>query len=305
MACFRLFPRSGRLNAPGITPSDRLNLEHRYNVAYNVSTHNTTTPPCTVRISQEGFLRSTRTIFSRLTIRAKLLIAFVGLSVLPVVCVSFYGIYINVRTTENIAFENLTHDVTTTRGRASNFLINVEGDIRLLLNSTGLKAYLRTAGLARGTARDPHLRQLSEEFLAFARTRGIYYQIRLIDNDREEALRIESDDILDSVSHFSIVPPATLRRSGQIYYFLLTDNLRSGDIVFSPVVDTKEYPEGVDVALVEGAVCNDEHLTMIRRVRARTRMSSGRSISRCTRRDTSRSCGATSRPKAASRRSPA
>ena len=28
------------------------------------------------------------------------------------------------------------------------------------------------------------------------------------------------------------------------------------EIVFSPVVDVKEYPENVDVCLIEGAVCN-------------------------------------------------
>jgi NAD-reducing hydrogenase small subunit len=43
------------------------------------------------------------------------------------------------------------------------------------------------------------------------------------------------------------------------------------DVVFSPLVDVKEYPEGVDVALVEGAVCNEEHVEMAHRVRARTR----------------------------------
>ena len=36
------------------------------------------------------------------------------------------------------------------------------------------------------------------------------------------------------------------------------------EIVFSPVIDTKVYPEGVDVALVEGAVCNEEHLQLVR-----------------------------------------
>jgi NAD-reducing hydrogenase small subunit len=44
------------------------------------------------------------------------------------------------------------------------------------------------------------------------------------------------------------------------------------DIVFTPLADVKEYPEGVDVALAEGAVANEEHLAFIRRVRQRTRI---------------------------------
>lgn len=184
----------------------------------------------------KGFrsLRNLRNIFPRLTIRAKLLIAFVGLSVIPVLCVSLYGIYVNVRTTENIAFENLSHDVTTTRGRASNFLANVEGDIRLLLNSTSIEGYVRTAERGEGRVRNARLRQIAAELLAFAKTKGIYYQIRIINGDREEALRIESNDILDSPPHFSIVPLSELRRTGQTYYFLLTENLQRGEIVFSP-----------------------------------------------------------------------
>ncbi len=41
-------------------------------------------------------------------------------------------------------------------------------------------------------------------------------------------------------------------------------------LVYSPIADVKDYPEGVDVALVEGAVANDEHLHLIRRIRRRT-----------------------------------
>lgn len=44
------------------------------------------------------------------------------------------------------------------------------------------------------------------------------------------------------------------------------------DVVFTPIADVKRYPEGVDVALVEGAVANAEHLETIRNVRARTRV---------------------------------
>lgn len=42
-------------------------------------------------------------------------------------------------------------------------------------------------------------------------------------------------------------------------------------LVYSPIADVKEYPDGVDVALIEGAVANDEHLHLLRRIRQRTR----------------------------------
>jgi NAD-reducing hydrogenase small subunit len=42
------------------------------------------------------------------------------------------------------------------------------------------------------------------------------------------------------------------------------------DIVYSPLVDTKEYPTDVDVCLVEGAVSSEDDLHKIRLVRERT-----------------------------------
>ncbi len=43
------------------------------------------------------------------------------------------------------------------------------------------------------------------------------------------------------------------------------------DLVYSPVIDVKEYPENVDVCLVEGAVCNEDNLEILHKIRARTR----------------------------------
>src|SRR5215472_8683276 len=44
------------------------------------------------------------------------------------------------------------------------------------------------------------------------------------------------------------------------------------DLVYSPVMDVKEYPENVDLCLVEGAVCNEDNLEILRRIRSQTRM---------------------------------
>lgn len=53
---------------------------------------------------------------------------------------------------------------------------------------------------------------------------------------------------------------------------LLIELAAKADIVFTPIADIKEYPEGVDVALVEGAVANEDNLELILKVRARTKV---------------------------------
>ncbi len=43
------------------------------------------------------------------------------------------------------------------------------------------------------------------------------------------------------------------------------------DLVYSPIVDCKEYPEHVDLCLIEGAVCNEDNLELLHKIRARTK----------------------------------
>ncbi|MBV8140428.1 MAG: NADP oxidoreductase [Verrucomicrobia bacterium] len=51
----------------------------------------------------------------------------------------------------------------------------------------------------------------------------------------------------------------------------LIELARFADIVYSPLVDAKEYPEDVDIVLVEGAVSSDEDLKKIHTIRRRTK----------------------------------
>jgi len=44
------------------------------------------------------------------------------------------------------------------------------------------------------------------------------------------------------------------------------------DLVFSPIVDIKEFPDGVDVTLIEGAVGNTEHLHLLQEIRRKTKV---------------------------------
>ncbi len=44
------------------------------------------------------------------------------------------------------------------------------------------------------------------------------------------------------------------------------------DVVYSPLVDRKDYPDMVDVAIVEGAISSEEDYEKIKKIRAHTRI---------------------------------
>jgi len=51
----------------------------------------------------------------------------------------------------------------------------------------------------------------------------------------------------------------------------LFELVKYADIVHSPIADIKEYPENVDVLLVEGAIANEENLELIYKIRKQTK----------------------------------
>jgi NAD-reducing hydrogenase small subunit len=44
------------------------------------------------------------------------------------------------------------------------------------------------------------------------------------------------------------------------------------DVVYSPIADVKDYPDNVDVCLVEGAIANEENLELALEIRKKTKM---------------------------------
>src|SRR5204863_3069477 len=52
----------------------------------------------------------------------------------------------------------------------------------------------------------------------------------------------------------------------------MLDIAAAADLVYSQLVDAKEFPENVDVTLVEGAVSSEEDLRKIKMIRERTKI---------------------------------
>ena len=52
----------------------------------------------------------------------------------------------------------------------------------------------------------------------------------------------------------------------------LFDLAEIADVVYSPIADVKEFPDDVDVTLVEGALANEDNLELATEVRAKSKM---------------------------------
>jgi len=53
---------------------------------------------------------------------------------------------------------------------------------------------------------------------------------------------------------------------------LLVDLAKKIQLVYSPIVDVKVFPENVDVTLIEGAVANEEQLKLLKEARGKTKI---------------------------------
>lgn len=52
----------------------------------------------------------------------------------------------------------------------------------------------------------------------------------------------------------------------------LVDLFAKAELVYSPIADVKEFPQNVDLTLVEGAVANVDHLELAQQIRERSRI---------------------------------
>ncbi len=172
-------------------------------------------------------------IFPWLSIRNKLLIAFAALSILPLMFVGVYSILSNVRMMKKVALEQLTEDVQTIREKTATFLEDISSDLRVLQNSSPLESWIHNDGRAPRFVQSA-LQQMNKEFLAFAKTKGIYYQFRLIDRSGDELLRVECINPNDSARAYRIVPQPELRQGRESYYFLLIKTVRHNQVTLAP-----------------------------------------------------------------------
>jgi|GEM_PF-881907 PAS domain S-box-containing protein len=182
-----------------------------------------------------------------LSIRSKLIIAFVGLSVLPIIFVGIYGIISNTKSMKNTAIQNLDHDLSLMQENTANLLARIERDLMLIQNLYIDNQVHAVISKDSYSISKNNIKELDNELLSFTKTREIYYQLRILDNEGNEIGRVQCDSSDSDNQAFSIIPQNKLSRTPQIFYTLMAKDLVKNQIALAPAELINQNNEPVPV----------------------------------------------------------
>lgn len=171
-------------------------------------------------------------LFRRLSIRTKLVIAFVLLGVVPVAVVGGYGAALSFSLLNQTVLDALREGVSLKAGEVQQFLETVREDVLFLGRLPTVRALVEAPLGPPRAAVAP----VERAFLAFSQSRKAYYQIRYLDERGREMVRVD----FDGESH-QVIPPATLQDKSRRYYFRDAMAMQPGMIYVSPMDLNEEW----------------------------------------------------------------
>ncbi len=124
-------------------------------------------------------------------IQTKLLLALFFAAILPAVV---FGFFLRMDLSDillEILIENSQHDIDLKKEGVNNFLSSMIQDVDYLSNSNGLNALINNTDEEKT---EGYRLALEEDYLSFSMARGVYYQVRYIDENGQETVRVDSID---------------------------------------------------------------------------------------------------------------
>lgn len=143
--------------------------------------------------------------------------------VVPIAVMGVIGMYLAITTLKSYTIQQLELSLSSKAETFEKFLGGVRGDLMYLKESGHLKSFMNTN-------RSWYLKALAEDLLSFSKNRPQYYQLRYIDENGFERVRIDSDGVTSKV-----IAKENLQLKRDRYYFTLASIYPPGTVYVSPM----------------------------------------------------------------------
>ncbi len=166
----------------------------------------------------------------------KLIAASLIAILVPLLGTGLYGNWITSRILREQAVASIRLDLKQRASRIETYLAEVRRNVLYLARTPELTALLSARHTQDARAFASARQLLAQEFVAFASTHSVYYQIRYIDEFGQEIVRVNSRNGI-----VEVVPQERLQQKGHRYYFREAMRLKEGEIYMSPLDLNREF----------------------------------------------------------------
>lgn len=169
-------------------------------------------------------------------IRNKLLLAFILVSLIPLVVLGGYGLTSISDSLETGSIGKLNDKVSLLSFETEDFLKNVSNDLFYLRDSVTLRSLVENFEKQDEELTANNKKNLEKDFLAFSKHKKIYYQVRYLNADGMEVVRVDRNR-----GESVVVPENKLQSKKKRYYFADTAKLTNGQLMISPLDLNREH----------------------------------------------------------------
>lgn len=163
-------------------------------------------------------------------IQNKLIVSFVLVLLIPLVAVGLYAVNSANNALQSAALEAETRHVEALSSDIKTFLSGAMEDVLFLSKSAPLEKLVEARFEGDKWAILEARTALEDEFLAFSQTKGIYDQVKYLDETGMEFTRVDFDG-----TTARRYPIGDLRNKADSYYFQGTMRLKEGQVFVSPL----------------------------------------------------------------------
>jgi PAS domain S-box-containing protein len=166
----------------------------------------------------------------KLNIKSKMLIAFIALSLIPVIIVGFIGIVSNVNSLRQISFKNLDYAIAEMQTNLDIFFKSIEENVHFFTSSTTFNHFINAIGKNNRKDIDNSIHDLIPEVLNFTYNRDLFYQIMLIDSNGDKHFILQK-----SKEKYEITTGSEIINRGSRFYLYIAENIPPNTASFIPV----------------------------------------------------------------------
>lgn len=171
-------------------------------------------------------------------IKNRLLLSFILVSLIPLIALGGYGVTSISKSLESASIGKLNDKVSLVSFEIEDFLKGVANDLFYLRDSVTLSSLVESLDGGSDFSTAEAVANLEKDFMAFSMHKKIYHQVRFLNADGMEVVRVDRN-----VGKSVIVSRDRLQNKKKRYYFADTAKLEAGGMMISPLDLNRERGE--------------------------------------------------------------